>query len=59
MYLTLKRLEAPREFRGLVGWGWGGTSSWSQGVRRRYGTGSSQVGWEGDKIWSIKKRINN
>jgi hypothetical protein len=36
MHLTLKRLEAPGNFRGQVGWGMG-TSTWRQGVMRRYG----------------------
>jgi hypothetical protein len=56
MHLTLKRLEASREFRGLVGWVCVGTSYWRQGVGRRYGMwNSGMVDWKGNKIWSLKK----
>jgi hypothetical protein len=59
-YLTLKRLEAPEN--GEVWWGGGckvGTSSWRHGGRRGYRTWNSQrVEWDGDKIWTVKKRLN-
>jgi hypothetical protein len=31
MHLTLKETGGPREFRGQVGWGVGGTFMWKQG----------------------------
>jgi hypothetical protein len=36
-----------------------GTSSWKQGLREEVWMGKSQrVDWEGDKIWSVRKRLN-
>jgi hypothetical protein len=34
--------EGSREFRGQVGWGGRGTSTWRQGQERRYGMSSSR-----------------
>jgi hypothetical protein len=55
MQITLKGLEAPGNLKvGRGGeWGVGG----DRGVERRYGMGNSQrVDWEGDEIWSVKKK---
>jgi hypothetical protein len=47
----------PREFRDLVGWGWGHPCG-DRGVGRRYGMWKSQrVNQEGNKIWSKKLKI--
>jgi hypothetical protein len=35
-------------------------SSWRLVGKRRYGMGSSRgADWEGDEVWSEKKRLNN
>jgi hypothetical protein len=63
MLLTLKRLEAPGNLE--VWWAWGGVGGWGHpsgdtGVGSSYGMWNSQrVGQYGDKIWSLKKRLNN
>jgi hypothetical protein len=49
MNLTLKRLEAPREFRFQVGWG--GASMWRRGmVWRRCGIWKI---WRVDRGWRV------
>jgi hypothetical protein len=40
MHLTLKKLEAPREFRGQVGW--------------RVGA-SMKMGWGGEEVWNVEQ----
>jgi hypothetical protein len=55
MHLTLKRLEAPRNFE--VRWGGVGTSTWRQvGGEKVWDVEQSEGGSSGgNKIWSIKK----
>jgi hypothetical protein len=49
MHLILKRLEAPREFRGQVGWGVRASMWRWRVVGRRCGM------WNG--IWSVKNEL--
>jgi len=55
MDLTLKRLEAPGSLEVWLGrGGWGhplGDRGWGYGMWN-----SQRVDWEGDKIWSVKKK---
>jgi hypothetical protein len=64
MHLTIKRLEATENLesswgkgQGLVGWE---HPHGDRRVGKRYGMWNSQrVDWEGDHIWSIKKKRLN
>lgn len=43
----------PREWGGLIWWGWGGDIL----LAGRCGMWNSQkVGWEGYKVWTVKKK---
>jgi hypothetical protein len=58
MYLTLKRLETPGSLD--VSCRVGGESLWRYGGEEElWDVGQSEGGWERNKIWSVKNKLNN
>jgi hypothetical protein len=60
MHLTLERPEAPRSREAWLGGVDAGGGHSHRDRWRRYGTWNCQrVDQEGDKVWTVKKRLKN